>query len=474
MGKEVDQIRFGSKDVRRFSQRLLQETALLERMLSEKRFDEQNHVAGFELEAWIVDHNFFPLPINEVFLEKLGSPLVVHELSRFNVELNGEPQHLAGDGLKIIEDEFVGTWRACLRVAHDLDATLVMIGILPTIRNVDLCVENMSSRNRYRALNEQVLALRGGRPLHLSIHGREQIDLRHNDVMLEAAATSFQVHLQCPASRYARYFNASLLVSAATVAISANSPYLFNTSLWEETRIPVFEQAVDTGVADSPDLQRVGFGSGYLHRSPLEFFRENLEHFPVLLPEFFDEAPERLRHLRLHNGTIWRWNRPLIGFDDEGAPHLRVEHRPMAAGPSVVDMMANAAIFYGAVHALAMRTVAPESLLPFETARDNFYSAARDGLGAQIVWLGGRNRPLRDVIRDEILPMAADGLARLGVDASVRERYVDIVAARVRNGQNGAAWQRAHVEKYGRDFMRLTADYLDRQRGGLPVHEWDV
>jgi hypothetical protein len=474
MGREIDHSRYGAREIEAFAARLEQETALLGRMAEQAVFDDTRHVAGFELEAWIVDPGFFPLPINDALLEELGNPLVVPELSRFNVELNGEPQPLAGRGLLRMEDEFTDTWRDCLRAAHDLDSTLVMIGILPTLRGADLCLDNMSARNRYRALNAQVLALRGGRPVHLSICGREQIDLRQGDVMLEAAATSFQVHLQCPASRYARYYNASLLLSAATVAVAANSPYLFNTSLWDETRIPLFEQAVDTGVARGPETRRVSFGGGYLSGGPLALFRENVAHYPVLLPELYEEPPERLRHLRLHNGTIWRWNRPLVGFDADGLPHLRVEHRPMAAGPSVLDMMSNAALYYGAAYALAAREPAPESLLPFETARDNFYNAARDGLAAQVVWLDGRARPMRELLRDEILPMADDGLARLGVDAEARDRYLDTVAARVRTGQNGAAWQRAHVGKYGRDFMRLTADYLDRQRSERPVHEWDV
>lgn len=473
MGKEVAHCGFEPRQFDLFTRRLRDETALLDRMLAQGRFAEDRYMAGFELEAWIVDRNFFPLPINDEFLERLGSPLVVPELSRFNVELNGEPQLPAGCGLQRMEDELNGTWRECLRAAHELEATLVMIGILPTVRNADLCVENMSSRNRYRVLNDQVLALRQGRPIHLSIRGREHIDLRHDDVMLEAAGTSFQVHLQCPASRYARYFNASLLLSGVTVAVAANSPFLFNTSLWEETRIPLFQQAVDTGIARSPETHRVSFGSGYLSGQSLDSFRENLDHYPVLLPELFDEPPERLRHLRLHNGTIWRWNRPLIGFDDD-RPHLRVEHRPMAAGPSVADMMANAALYYGLVHALATRPLPPEAELPFSTARDNFYAGARDGLEAQIVWLDGRSRPLRALLREEILPMAEAGLAALGVDDEVRGRYIDILQGRARTGQNGAAWQRAHVEKYGRDFMRLTADYLDRQRSGLPVHEWDV
>ncbi|UCE31824.1 MAG: glutamate--cysteine ligase, partial [Burkholderiales bacterium] len=368
--------------------------------------------------------------------------------------------------------ELQHTWEHCLAVAHEVQSTLLMIGILPTIRQCDLNLDHISPRNRYFALNEQILRARGGRPLRVDIAGREHLRLEHHDVMLEAATTSFQLHLQAPADRIGRYFNASALVSAPLVAASANSPFLFGKDLWDETRIPLFEQAVDTGDEPPFDRKRVTFGRRYVE-DPLEPFEENLACYPVLLPLECDD-PTSLPHLRLHNGTIWRWNRMLIGFDEARRPHLRVEHRVLPAGPSVIDMIANAAVYLGAVHFLACLHRPPERDLPFETARANFYAAARDGLGARLEWLAGAHTDAGSLMLDEVLPMASEGLRQLEIDAADRDRYLEVVAARVRSGQTGAAWQRARAERNGRDLFGLVADYLEHQRSGMPVHEWEV
>jgi hypothetical protein len=472
MGQEIGRIEFAPADFERFSARLREETALAADWYRAGRFDQSAFVGGFELEAWLLDHNFFPLPRNEVYLARLANPLVVPELSRFNVELNGTPQPLASRALRLLEEELTDTWRQCVRVAHELEGQLIMIGILPTIRQRDLTLENISPLNRYYALNDQVLKSRGGRPIRLDIAGRERLQLTHADVMLEAATTSFQVHLQAPADEAARYFNASAILSAPMVALSANSPFLFEKHLWEETRIPLFEQAVDVGDEVHPERRRVTFGSGYLDGDPLACYSENRDRFPVLLPIGYDEPPERFRHLRLHNGTIWRWNRMLLGFDDAHVPHLRVEHRVMPAGPSIVDMIANAAVYLGAARFLAGLRVPPEADLSFRQARDNFYRASRDGFDARVTWLDGRETGVRALLLDEVLHMAREGLVLLGVDGEDIERYLDIAATRVRSGQNGAAWQRAHLAAHGGDFFRLTADYLEHQRSGAPVHEW--
>jgi len=470
MGQEISNIEFSAEDYAVFDARLRQETALLGKMLKSGNFDDQSHVTGFELEAWLLDHNHFPSPINTTFLERINDPLVVPELSRFNIELNGTPQALNGMALSAMEAELSNTWRRCLQVAHDLEATLIMIGTLPTLRNADLCLANISPLKRYYALNEQVLKARGGQPIRLDIQGRERLTVTHHDVMLEAATTSFQVHLQAPIKQFHRYFNASLLLSAPMVAVAANSPFLFETSLWDETRIPLFEQAVNTGTAE----QRVSFGSGYMESAPEICFQENLAHYPVLLPINFNGQADDFQHLRLHNGTIWRWNRPLIGFDTSGTAHLRVEHRVLPAGPSITDMIANAALYLGASYFLANLNTPPEADLSFDAARDNFYLAARDGLDAQLQWLDGKHYKARDLLLDELLPMAEAGLKKLRIAQEDRQHYLDILYSRLRSRQNGAIWQRAYVETHGRDFFRLTAAYLEHQYSGMPVHEWDV
>jgi hypothetical protein len=470
MGEEIGRTDFAPEDFQRFMARVEAETGLLAEWVARGACDEQSFVIGFELEAWLLDHSFFPYPVNSDYLARLANPLVVPELSRFNVELNGTPRRLGAGALAALERELAATWDACQRTAHELEGTLIAIGILPTIREKDLTLANISPLKRYAALNAQVTAARGGRPLAIDIDGRERLALLHDDVMLEAATTSFQVHLQVPASELVRHYNASVLLAAPMVAASANAPFLFGHDLWDETRVPLFEQAVDCGAL----APRVTFGTGYLEEDPCAPFRENIARFAPLLPLLAQAPPEALAHLRLHNGTIWRWNRLLAGLDAGAPPHLRIEHRVMAAGPTILDMIANAALYIGAARALALARRPPEAALPFALARDNFYRAARDGLDAELQWCDGQRARARDLLHDEIVPLAHAGLAQLGVGEPERDRYLDVIAARLRTRQNGAAWQRAHAQRHGRDLFRLVAEYLEHQRSGMPVHEWDV
>jgi len=393
MGEEIQRSTFSEADYARFRQRLADETALLKQWFEQRRFEEAHPVAGFELEAWLVDEQYRPAPRNEEFLQRLADPLASPELASFNFEVNSTPRTLQGHVFSAMQAELHATWAHCRQVAAELDCRSLMIGILPTLQNEDLQLGNMSKLERYRALNREVLRLRKGRPLVFDINGEEHLRVKHRDVMLESAATSFQIHLQLTQQSAVRAYNASVILAAPMVAVAANSPFLFGKNLWAETRIPVFEQAVAVGGYDGAvfgPIRRVTLGSGYVRESLFELFEENLQHYPVLLPVDFGEAGSdsgaELHHLRLHNGTIWRWNRPLIGFDARGRPHLRLEHRVMPAGPSLVDTLANAAFYYGTVTALATRDQPPESALDFVTARDNFYEAARLGLGAHMAW----------------------------------------------------------------------------------------
>ncbi|WP_291993183.1 glutamate-cysteine ligase family protein [Candidatus Accumulibacter sp. ACC003] len=473
MGKEIGSDGFTAEDFAGFSQRLELETQHARDAYANGEFASVGVVAGFELEAWLIDEHFFPVPRNVSFLERMDSPLVVPELSMFNVEINGTPQELRATALSQLESELTATWQQCRRVAADLGASIIAIGTLPTLRERDLSLASMSPFKRYAALNEQILRMRGGRPLALDIAGIDRISLTHADVMLEAATTSFQVHLQTPASEVARTYNASLILSAPLLALAANSPFLFGRALWHETRIPLFEQTVACCEPGHAEHTRVTFGSGYLGSDPTECFAENLSSYPVLLP-FNEPGPvHSYAHLRLHNGTIWRWNRLLIGFDRDAVPHLRVEQRVMPAGPSVIDMMANAAFYYGAVRMLARQAIAPEAQLPFAVACDNFYRAARYGLEAQLQWSNGRRENVAELLLRELLPLAREGLVELGLASADIERYVEVLSERLRSRQNGAAWQLAHYAKY-QDFFRLTADYLDHQSRLTPVHEWPI
>jgi hypothetical protein len=475
VGQEIGRSHFEPADFARFEQRLADETRLFAQLERGHRLSQRCCTIGFEVEAWLVQRDYLPAPINTEYLAALDDPFVVPELSRFNVELNGTPQPLRGAAFSRLETELTHTWRHCLDMSQRMDSALVLIGILPTIRESDLTMANVSPLKRYEALNEQILRLRGGRPLTVDIRGAEHLHTTHTDVMLEAATTSFQLHVQVPAERAARLYNAALVASAPVLAACANSPFLFDRCLWAETRVPLFEQsvAVHEPGAD-PALRRVSFGCGYLDGGLAELFEENRARFPVLLPMVSDGPIDRLAHLRLHNGTIWRWNRPLIGFDHDGMPHLRIEHRALPAGPSIVDMVANAALFTGVAGALHTREPPPERGLRFEQARANFYAAARDGLDATIAWTDAPAVDIRAVLLEQLLPLAQEGLCMFGVDGGDIVRYLGVIEQRVRRRRTGAAWQCAYVEKHGRDSRRLTAAYLENQRSGAPVHEWPL
>ena len=292
MGQEISRSQFTPQDFQRFQTRLRQETAQLTDWFATGRFTPTSGIGGFEIEAWLVDRQGQPAPLNEAFLERLADPLVVPELSVFNIELNTPPLPLHGTALRRMHANLDNLWQRCQRVAAGLDATVMLIGIPPTLRIQELTLDHMSCRERYRAINEQILSRRRGHPMELAIHGVETLRLTHPDVMLEAATTSFQTHLQVAARDAAAFFNAALALSAPMVAVAANSPLLFGKLLWDETRIPLFEQGVALagGVhADDPSFRRVTFGGGYIRQSLLELFVENLAHYPPLLPVGLDD-----------------------------------------------------------------------------------------------------------------------------------------------------------------------------------------
>jgi len=476
MGQDVPSSRFNKQDFKAFERLLQQETEQLQQWFQDQVFASGELTAGFEMEAWLIDGAQHPAPVNEDFFSRCQSPMIVPELAKFNIEYNVKPQALHGPALSLLRSEINNTTRLCHDIARQMDIDVLMMGILPTLSEDDLTLANMSQTERFRALNEQVLRLRKGRPLHLAIQGAEHLRTSHFDVMLESAATSFQIHLQVPQQQAARYYNAACIVSAPLVAACANSPFFYGKDLWDETRIPLFEQSVSLQAHDNSDcvaLRRVTFGSGYMKESLFEAFAENLRCFPVLLPAQLD-TPEPLDHVRLHNGTIWRWNRPLIGFDAQGQPHLRIEQRVVPAGPTVADSIANAALYYGLVHMLATQAIPPESQLDFVATRDSFYKAARLGLRASIPWLNGQTGPVTRLLLEELIPLARQGLGAMDIDAADIDECLGIIEARVRSGRNGAGWQRAFVEKYGMDMAALTATYLDNQKKGVPVHEWPL
>jgi glutamate-cysteine ligase len=472
MGEEISKSQFSDEEFVAFERKLKEETDLLERWFQTQKFYHGPHEGGSELEGWLIDKNGVPAPRNVEFLASHDDEQVVPELSLFNIEFNTDPEALTSDALERMENSLYKSWERAARHAEGMDLDLIMIGILPTVREQDLTIEHMSNWQRYKALNEGIFRMREGKPIKLEIEGREKLSTTHFDVMLEAAATSFQVHLKINQHTAVRYFNAAKLVSAPVVAVSANSPYLFGRDLWAETRIPLFEQAISVDEWDY--AERVTFGVRYLDRCLSETFVANRQRYEALLPMVTNDPIEKMSHLRLHNGTIWRWNRALLGNEADGSPHLRIEHRIIPSGPTIHDAIANAAFYFGLVEILAHRDTPLEEDIPFRYSRNNFYACAKDGLEAQVLWKDRQRVGVRDLILEDLAPMAREGLARLEIKSESIDRYMGTIEARARTGANGSAWQRSYVGTHGKDMAALTQAYLERQKTGQPVHEWDI
>jgi hypothetical protein len=365
-----------------------------------------------------------------------------------------------------------------------------MIGILPTLTEHDVHEGTMSANERYRVLNEQIFAARG-EDMRIAIDGAEQLLTHTDSITPEAACTSVQLHLQVSPDAFANYWNAAQAIAGVQVALGANSPFLFGRQLWHETRITLFEQATDTRPDELKEQgvrPRVWFGERWI-TSVFDLFEENLRYFPALLPICEDEDPlavleggaiPQLAEMSLHNGTIYRWNRPVYAAVN-GIPHLRVENRVLPAGPTIADIMANTAFYYGLVRTMAEAQRPIWTQMSFATAAENLHEAARHGLDAQLYWPGVGDTPAAELILRRLLPLAREGLARWGVGQAEADRLMGIIEQRCLTGQTGAAWQIATVAELCRTgtarpeaLRRMTQRYIEHMHTNAPVHTWSV
>ncbi|MFZ8933440.1 MAG: glutamate-cysteine ligase family protein [Bacteriovoracaceae bacterium] len=473
MGQEIKKTNFCDEDREVFKSRLRSETSILQKHFKhEKLEDPEIPKIGLEVEAWLVDKNGMPCPRNLEFLENTNHSLLVPELSQYNFELNVDPLPLSKDCFGQMSRQLEYLWSHCEKVSEKMGIHPLLVGILPTLTDDMLSLNNMTQSNRYQALNEQLFYLRKNKDIKIHIEHFDRLDLIKQDIMLEAAATSIQVHLQVGKNKSSQFYNASIIASAPIVALAANSPFLYGHHLWDETRIPIFEQAVQ--VASFRDnhgqnIGRVTFGSGFSRNNLFEVFLENLDGYPTLIPLLFEDNPEELSHLKFHNGTIWRWNRPIIGHDDNLVPHLRIEQRVMASGPTITDIMANTAFYLGLTLSLSQKDLSQKT---FEQAKDNFYHCAKEGLSSVVNWFG-KKIDLKTLFEEVLIPDSKKALIESGVDKEEVEFYIDgIIGERVRSNQNGANWQKQFVHKNGGNFNALTEKYLENQMTGVPVHKW--
>ena len=490
MGEEVAGRAFTREDRQRYRDKVHRCLDVLARMLTEDRFDYDTPLTGMEVELNLIDDDGQPAMRNAEVLASINSPAFVQELGRFNLEINVDPQSLAGDGARQYEHQVREQLNEADARAHMQGAGMVMVGILPTLRPEHMTSESISSNSRYALLDEQLLLARG-EDLHIDIRGgKESLEVFADSIAPEAACTSVQFHLQVSPDDFAASWNAAQCLAAAQVAMGANSPYFLGRELWRETRIALFTQATDTRPAEMKAQgvrPRVWFGERWV-TSVFDLFEENLTYFPALLPVLDDEDPlaeleagrtPSLQELRLHNGTVWRWNRPV--YDTVGGvPHLRVENRTLPAGPTVVDILANGAFYFGALHHMAHEERPVWSRMSFGAAEESFTRAAIRGIDATVYWPGMGEVPVSELVLRRLLPMAHEGLQELGVDDDIRERLLGVIEGRCTTGVNGATWQVNSVHEFERRGMdrwealrRMTQAYAARMHSNVPVHQWE-
>ncbi|MGE0193188.1 MAG: glutamate-cysteine ligase family protein [Planctomycetota bacterium] len=491
MGRQDVEITERPEDLRRFEERLVADADALERMLREGRFETGERRIGLEQEFFLVDECGRPAPRALEVLQALGGAgsTYQNELALYNVEIAVPPRALAGRCFQELEEELRRHMGAIRRAAQPHGVDVVAIGILPTLTWDHLRLENMTPSPRYAALNRRVRAMRGGE-FRIAIRGIDSLHATHDNVLLEAFNTSFQLHLQVAPDEFATLYNAMQLATGLALAGAGNSPLLLGARLWEETRIALFRQSIDTRTdhqLSRGHRPRVFFGDEWVKTGILDLVRDDIARFRVVLPMEDDEplpgdvldagGVPRLSAWALHNGTIYRWNRPCYGVAD-GVPHLRIENRPLPAGPTAVDSVANAAYLYGLTLGIAREYGDVAARMPFHDCQANFYNAASTGLRASLHWVDGNSRTADELVL-LTLPLAAQGLRSSGVDEGDVDRLLDVVASRVTKGQTGSRWMlegynrlRAAVPK-DEALQALTRAYMDRQRAGAPVHDWE-
>lgn len=492
MGQNIETRKFSPDCYDAFASKVRDELEVLRQLVSTPGFGEGASSVGAELEFYIVGENGCASPVNQQLLSLVTSDQWQPELNQFNIEYNLKPQSLAGNPFSRFSDEITSALAQMNHNAQSFNSRLVPIGILPTLVRADVGAASMTSLPRYQALAEGLRQMRG-KPFQININGDDSLNIEADDVTLEGANTSFQFHWRVPFDKFVAAYNAIQLITPLTVAMSANSPFLFHKSLWDETRISLFKQSIDVRQNNSHPWRepaRVDFGQGWLRQSPIELFELSVSLYPPLLPALEEEdslsifqrgGVPHLPNLRLHHGTTWTWNRAI--FDPVADGHMRIELRSMPAGPSIPDMLATAAFSIGCALSLTPSINQLTSKLPFQYAEYNFYAAARHGLRANLIWpeqlqvkLG--ERPAREII-SELLPQSMHALAQAGVDEKDVSSLETVLIERLESRTTGAQWQRQIVSQLeGQGCTRAEACsamfdfYQSEQVSGKTVANW--
>lgn len=483
------------REYQKFNQGLLDDVQALSYMLDHNWFEDNITRMGAEQEIALVNRDTLkPATVAMKALEAIGHhPWLTTELAAFNLEINLQPHELTGDCFSRTEQELLTNLHTVRECLLTMDTDLVLTGILPTLRKNDLVMENLTPRDRYYALMDTLKAMKQGQAFELRLTGIDELLVKHETPLLEACNTSFQVHLQVSPSNFVRMYNFAQTLAGPTLAVAANSPIVFGRRLWHESRIALFQQSIDTRSSHDHMRERsprVQFGGGWLKDSILNIYKEDIARFRVLIATASDEkslelikkgqAP-KLKHLQLHNGTVYRWNRACYGISDNGKPHLRIENRVLPSGPTVVDEVANTAFWLGTMLGMSEQIDDVTQRISWEDVRDNFGKVARFGIDTQLNWFDDKKISTIKLVLDQLLPMAEKGLRDAGVRDDDIQRYLGVIEGRTRSHMNGARWilrtytkllsQTANQDEA---LCALTASIMEHQQTNQPGHTWDT
>jgi CBS domain-containing protein/gamma-glutamylcysteine synthetase len=480
--------------MQKFVRGLLCDVQALEYMLENDWFDKSAVRIGAEQEMVMVDKTTLrPASIATEVLKKMENwDFVETELALFNLETNLTPRELTGTCFSDLQDENQESLSKIQKVLDEFNAQILLTGVLPTLRKRDMTLDNLTPKKRYFALMESINEQLIGSNYELRLTGIDELSLKHDSPFLEACNTSFQVHLQVAPDKIVQMYNIAQALAGPVVAVSANSPLVFGRRLWHESRIALFQQALDTRTSSEHMRERsprVSFGNDWLKDSILEIYKEDIARFRVLIAGDVEEDAlamvkagkvPNLRSLQVHNSTVYRWNRPCYGISSNGKPHLRIENRVLPSGPTVIDEVANAAFWIGCMEGLANKFDDITEQISFDDVRDNFLKASRFGIDTKFTWCNDEKITAVDLVFNKLIPIAREGLASHNVDQGDIDLYMGIIEGRVRSHMNGARWTLRGYTKLKKEASEdealtvLTAAMLENQSKSIPVHKWDL
>ncbi len=490
MGEERVKLADSNEQMQSFMKYVLKDLRALKKMLDEEWFETDTIRIGAEQELCIIDKNAKPLNIAMQAMDALGDGNYTTELAQFNLEINLDPLEFTGNCLSELENNLQTEVEYVRKTIQSLGGDILLTGILPTIRKSDVNIENLTPLPRYQALCDAIDKQRG-KEYELRIQGMDELLMKFDTPLLEGCNTGYQVHLQVKPKEFVSKYNIAQAVTAPVLASAVNSPVLFGKRLWAETRIALFHQSVDTrsvGEHLRDSSPRVTFGNAWLKDSILDIYKEDISRYRVMLSsdvvENVDELmkkgiPPELMALKVHNGTVYRWNRPCYGVAG-GVPHLRIENRVFPSGPTVVDEIANTAFWLGLLNGFEDEYADITKELDFDDAKMNFFAASKLGMDTKFVWTKDRKVSARNLIKDELLPIAKHGLEKAGINKSDLDTYLGVIQDRVESSKTGAYWVVKSYSNLIKDSNReqtlstITKAMAMNQKKGEPVHKWGL